>query len=197
MKLPIKLLKILKDKLKIARYNKIKSHNKSDKKRWSNKESLFENWDERTKLLANFVQPKTSVLEFGSARLVLPSFLPEGCIYYNSDLVKRNENTLVIDLNVEPLPELPFVDYVIFSGVLEYINHIDKVIAHTAAYTNNFLFSYATLNKYSSLDNRRINGWVSDYSLEELEKIFIDNDFTFTVIGEWNKQTLFHCIKKH
>lgn len=104
-----------------------KSQKQSDISRWSQEKSLFSSWDERTQLLANHILPESKVFEFGAAHLVLNEMIPKGCVYLHSDIVKRNEKTLVVDLN-KNLPELPQVDYIIFSGVLEYIFEVKNLI---------------------------------------------------------------------
>ena len=90
-----------------------KSSKQSDVNRWSQQKSLFSSWDERTQLLANQVLPESKVFEFGAARLVLNEMLPYGCTYLHSDIIKRNEDTLVLDLNKE-IPILPQVNYIVF-----------------------------------------------------------------------------------
>ncbi|MBV7268542.1 class I SAM-dependent methyltransferase [Winogradskyella luteola] len=166
----------------------------SDKNRWSKKKSLFESWDERTQLLANEVQPNSRVIEFGAARLVLEKMLPEGCTYYNSDIVKRDNSTIVLDLNIE-LPVIESVDYVIFSGVLEYIYKVERLLKHLSSYTDCIVFSYATTDMFPDNKVRHYNGWVSDLSLEQIKSIGTDLGWYCEIIGTWKNQTLFKFSK--
>lgn len=173
----------------------LKLTGKSDYKRWSKLETLLDSWDERTKILASFITPNSAVLEFGAGRQVLKSFLPEGCSYYHSDIVMRDEKTLVIDLN-EELPELPKVNYVVFSGVLEYVKDIEGVLKHCLKYSDTILFSYATLESFSNLTNRRVSGWISDLSEKEILQISSRNSHTCEVLTVWKNQTLYKYSKK-
>ena len=162
----------------------------SDYSRWKKKKAFHLNWDERTKILALYIRKNSRVFEFGAGRLSLREMLPQDCEYLHSDLVKRNEDTLVVDLN-KSLPEIPKVDFVVFSGVLEYVNDIETLIKHLAGKTNCFLFSYATLDKYNSVNFRRSQGWISDLSSEDIIRISKSITGQLEVIGEWNNQTLF------
>jgi hypothetical protein len=162
----------------------------TDLKRWSSQKALFSSWDERTQLLANKIKPNKTVFEFGAARLVLKEMLPDGSIYLHSDLVRRAEDTLVVDLNKE-LPILPQVDYIVFSGVLEYLFDIEKVLLHLNPKTSCFLFSYATVDNFSNISERREHGWVSDLSVCNLETIAIKLDKKLVHFGSWKSQHLF------
>ncbi|RKE97981.1 hypothetical protein [Ichthyenterobacterium magnum] len=171
-----------------------KSTKQSDVDRWSKDKSLFASWDERTQLLANHVQPNSIVFEFGAARLVLKNMLPEGCTYLHSDIVSRNEDTLVVDLNKE-LPQIPNVDYVIFSGVLEYIFEVEALIKHLSEFTNHFVLSYAVTNHFKEKTDRRFHGWVSDLSEADLFAIAHKFQLKSKIIGTWKKQVLFQFSK--
>lgn len=172
----------------------LKLTNKSDYSRWSQKASLFESWDERTKILASFIKPDSVVFEFGAARLVLRDFIPDNCTYIHSDIVARNESTLVIDLNKNH-PELPVSDYIVFSGVLEYINDVEKVLNYCSNFTTEILFSYAIRENFSNLETRRFNGWVSDLSENDLKEISARLQWKLEKIKNWKGQVLYSLKK--
>lgn len=173
----------------------LKITKRSDFIRWSKQESLFSSWDERTILLSEQIKPNSIVLEFGAAKLFLKEHLPKNCNYLHSDLVRRNEETIVIDLN-KILPDLPFSNYMVFSGVLEYIFDVKLIIKHCSKYTDHLLISYATLDKFPNINNRRYNGWVSDMKEFEFIKLADEINFEVKVIGIWKNQTLYHLTKK-
>jgi len=166
----------------------------SDYQRWSQSKSLLSSWDERSLLLAKQVQPRSVVFEFGAARFILRDALPEGCTYLHSDIVSRNEDTLVVDLNKE-LPQIPKVDYVIFSGVLEYIFEVQTLLNHLSSFTSHIVFSYATTDAFLETKTRRFHGWVSDLSELDIVDIAKTLHYECEIIGHWKKQTLFHFIK--
>lgn len=184
-------------KNRYAKYKRIyitiskKRSKTSDIERWSQKNSLFSSWNDRTQMLANQIEPNSKVLEFGSAKLVLKHMLPKGCHYYNSDIVSRDKDTLVVDLNKE-LPQVLCVDYIVFSGVLEYLFEVQSVLKHLSQFTDNFIFSYATTNAFSVISNRRLNGWASDLSESDIESFADALEMKFEIMGHWKQQTLYH-----
>ncbi len=121
----------------------LKRDGRSDTGRWSDPSNLNESWDVRTAALAKFVPPGSSVLEFGAGRRVLPRYLPAGCQYTPSDLVDRGPGTLVCDLNAAQLPLFPEHDVAVFSGVLEYVLDMDRLLDHLAPTCRIIVASYA------------------------------------------------------
>jgi hypothetical protein len=168
----------------------LKAFGISDYKRWSKTSTLLQNWDERTIMLAEQITPNSKVLEFGAGRLVLKDYLPRNCTYYNSDIVKRNEQTLVIDLNKE-LPELSKVDFIVFSGVLEYVKDVEHLLEHCSRYTKTILLSYAVTDHFSNSKNRRVSGWISDLSEDDIEAIARKLKMNWSFLNVWKGQRLF------
>ena len=172
---------------------KLKKKNKSDIERWRKASELHENWDDRTRILASMIKPNSAVIEFGAGALSLKELIPETCSYTASDIVSRAPGVLVCDLN-EGIPfELTPFDTAIFSGVLEYVFDIDKVFYQLNNSIDKILLSYAC--KEISNANRLRNGWLSDYSRMELEKIFKKYDYKVIDYREWKNQSIFNLIK--
>lgn len=163
---------------------------KSDVDRWKQKKWLFDDWNERTKIMAQWIKPNSRVLEFGAAKLALKQFLPEGVIYTPSDIVDRGEGTLVCDLNTN-IPEFKHQDVIFFSGVLEYIYDVPKLIANLSHKTNRFIISYGTFDMFISLKHRKINGWVNAYTNDEILDIFKNNNFKLIKTDTWRKQNIY------
>ena len=164
--------------------------NKSDVDRWKQKKWLFDDWNERTKIMAHWIKPNSNVLEFGAAKLALKQFLPEGVIYTPSDIVDRGEGTLVCDLN-QLIPEIKHQDIIFFSGVLEYIYDTPNLIVNLSNKTNRFIISYGTFDMFNSLKHRKINGWVNAYTNDEILTIFKNNNFELIETDTWRKQTIY------
>jgi hypothetical protein len=122
-----------------------KAFGKSDYQRWGDKQGLSPDWDSRTKQIANLISPGASVIEFGAGRLALKNFLPENCSYTPSDLVDRGHNTIICDLNSDTLPQFQLHDVAVFSGVLEYVNDLPKLILHLSNYVNVILAPYSVM----------------------------------------------------
>lgn len=176
------------------KYRLLKLFGHSDAKRWSKSSSFYESWDERTKKLVTVIPEKSRVLEFGAGRLVVEDVLPNSCEYFHSDIVKRREDTIVLDLNKE-LIILPEVDYIIFSGVLEYVKDVNNVLVHCTQFTQHILLSYAICDEFLTKRERRQNGWISDLYHQDLINIARNVDCDVVVLGEWNKQRLYQLSK--
>lgn len=171
-----------------------RSFKQTNVNRWSQEKHLFKSWDERTQFLANQIVPNSIVFEFGAAKLALKEMLPKGCKYLHSDIVKRNEATIVADLN-KILPDLPQVDYIVFSGVLEYVFEVKDLLIHLSQFTNHFVFSYAVTDTFQEKGKRRFNGWVSDLSEADVIAIAEDLHWKSNIVGTWRNQSLFQFSK--
>lgn len=148
----------------------------SDVSRWADMRNLSEGWDSRTIQLAQMVPPGSHVLEFGAGRRTLERHLPAGCSYTPCDLVDRGPNTVVCDLNSPTYPVFPAHDVAMFSGVLEYIQDIPRLVAHLSSHSPIIIASYAGWldNGLSEKLDRRSMGWVNDLTSEEFLRIFTD-----------------------
>ncbi len=166
----------------------------SDAKRWAPIHSLHPSWDNRTKILASYIPTNSNIIEFGAGRLVLKKYLPQNCNYTPSDLTDRGPGTIVLDLNAKQLPEFEHYDYAVFSGVLEYVNNVPKLIKHLSNYVEAFAFSYASKDKFPK--DRGYHGWVNQFSEAELIAILNGNNYQLEKRGEWKNQTLFVFQKK-
>ena len=187
---PIRKIRKLIEPLRRARETSIrKSQNGSDFDRWSPEESLSSDWDPRTIQIATLVENHCSVLEFGAGRMVLKDHLPENCSYTPSDMVDRGDGTIVCDLNGSSLPELPECDYAVFSGVLEYVNDLSRLVGHLEKSFRGVIASYAILETNGG--NRRKHGWVSDYTSEEFVALFANVRFEAVHREDWDSQRIF------
>ncbi|MBA3010527.1 MAG: class I SAM-dependent methyltransferase [Proteobacteria bacterium] len=166
----------------------------SDYKRWVSVENLSTSWDSRTEQIAKLIDNGTSVIEFGAGRLVLKVCLPDGCSYTPSDIVDRGSGTIICDLNREPLPNLQQYDLAVFSGVLEYVNDVPRLILYLSNYVDVIIASYAVTDLNES--NRRTQGWVNDFSSMRFIELFENDGFQCHHIEEWKKQLIYKFRKK-
>jgi hypothetical protein len=82
-------------------------------------------WQYRAYTAAAWIPQNSIVLDLGCGDMALEKELPSGCTYIPSDIVARDERTIVCNLNKQHLPELK-VTHVTVLGVLEhliYYNH--------------------------------------------------------------------------
>ncbi len=182
--------------IKIIKTYLRKLFNTSDFNRWKKISSFNEEWDERTIQMSNFIKPNTSVIEFGAGRMVLKKHLPTDCSYTPSDIVDRDGDTIVLDLNRQELPIFKNYDYAIFSGVLEYVNNVDKLISHLSPCIDTFIVSYAIVKENDSILKRGIHGWVNHFTEDEFIKLFTDNGYKLTKDSFWKDQKIYVLKKK-
>jgi hypothetical protein len=166
-----------------------KGTGKSDFYRWKKNNELKRDWDERTALIAGLIPDSVSIIEFGAGNMTLKEHLKPDCSYTPSDLVKRCESTFVYDLNSTDLPDHDNFDYAVFSGVLEYVNDLERLARHLSTHVKFVLASYALIEHNKK--NRRANGWVNDYSSTELTRIFNNAGFKLIHSARWRNQTIF------
>jgi len=163
---------------------------KSDIERWSLNEELYEDWDERTKILGDYIYPKAAILEFGAGNMVLKNYLKNYSKYTPSDILKRYEETVVCDLNEPISVDLSEYDTIVFSGVLEYVYDIENVFRQIKSHTQQIVLSYCCSDIVKL--TREKNGWLSDYTRSELEQIFKMYDFEIENYTEWRQQSIYN-----
>jgi hypothetical protein len=166
---------------------------RSDKERWAERSNLHESWDERTRLIASRIEPDSRVLEFGAGRLVLEAMLPPGCRYTPSDIVARDERTVVCDLNRYPLPDLGRHDVIVFSGVLEYVSDLPRLLRELSPLAPRILASYAVYKRPAAAELllRRSHGFMTDYNEEELLAVFRQAGYHPSESFDWKAQRIF------
>ena len=163
---------------------------KADYQRWGNRYDLLRDWDSRTQKSANLIKPGTSIIEFGAGRLVLSTFLPPSCSYTPSDLVDRGSETIICDLNSDLLPQFKLYDVAVFSGVLEYIEDVPRLIFHLSNCAIVIIASYA-VSDFNRQSNRYDQGWINNYSIVQFIDIFESAGFLCDYTELWRSQVIF------
>jgi len=155
--------------------------------RWFN---CNESYDERIKIMAEIIQPNSTVLDIGCGKEALRKYIPNTVKYYGCDLVKRSDDTIVCDFNRGIYPPIKRYDYVFCSGVLEYINDLEHFLNTIKNYGECLIVSYAP--KTTDIDDRIRSGWVNHYTYNELVDLF--NQLGYWVITEttWKNQNIFY-----
>lgn len=163
----------------------------NQQERWSNINNHDAEWDERTRIIAKWIEPGSSVLEFGSGREQLKTLLPEGCTYQPSDIAKHSENTLVCDLN-EGFPTLTQTyDVIIFSGVSEYIYDLESLLKNIRAHCKRCIATYTYTEQLDCIASRIQHGWVTHYPQHKVLGMIERTGFTILATEHWRYQTLY------
>jgi len=171
-----------------------KASRRSDRARWTDSSNLLTDWDSRTQRIAELIKPNSSVLEFGAGRMVLKQYLPDNCTYTPSDIVARGKDTLICDLNSTELPRFPPHDIAVFSGVLEYIHDVPRLISHLSKSVTMIVASYAVTDFNPS--ERYAQGLVNNYSSDEIIALFEKNGFFRVHSEQWQSQIIYTFRRK-
>jgi len=158
--------------------------------------AAYDNWDERTRLIAGLIPPGSGVIEFGAGRRQLEQYLDPSCSYVPSDLVSRGEGTIVLDLNSRPLPNLGRrFDVSVLAGVLEYIQRLPSFAIWLASISDTVIASYTparsrprSLGRLRERYARAGAGWVNSYSEQELLEIFANAGLQAAEIVDWHTE---------
>lgn len=141
-------------------------------------------------MLGNHIKLNSKVIEFGAGNNFLCDYLDNSIQYTPSDIFKRNEDTLVCDLN-DPSTYLDLTNYdvAVFSGVFEYIYDIDEVFNYLKDEIPQINMSYCCSDIIKT--DRLKSGWLSDYTLDELKTIFKKYDYSIKNYELWRNQSIF------
>ena len=167
---------------------------KTDFARWIDTSNYDAEWEERIQLISRVVPKHTRVIEFGAGKRQLESYLDPTCTYFPSDLVARGGNTIVLDLNSRPLPDLSHLklDVAVFAGVLEYISDLDSVVLWLSRQVAMCIASYGcahtrpkTIGRFTETIRRTAAGWINTFAEDALVRTFGTGGFILTETHDW------------
>jgi hypothetical protein len=148
--------------------------------------SAFDDWQERTEIIAALIPSGAAVIEFGAGGRILERYLDPSCRYTPSDVVSRGSDTIVLDLNSRPLPDLSRnqFDVAIFAGVLEYISDLRSFGSWLNCQVPAFIASYGcatsrprSLARIRESFRRAGAGWTNSLTETELVGLFAETKF--------------------
>jgi hypothetical protein len=178
----------------------------TDVSRWADA-NAFDDWDQRTRLIADLIPAGASVIEFGAGRRLLENHLDPSSTYVPSDIVSRGPDTIVLDLNRRPLPDLGRrFDVAVLAGVLEYIHKLPSFAIWLASTADAVIASYTpaktrprSLRRLRERYARAGAGWVNSFSEAELLEIFAAAGLRPTRVLDWRTdegdERIFHCLR--
>lgn len=153
------------------RRKEVITQRKTDVERWSDPRQLEEFWAKRAEIAATLVTPGSTVLDLGCGSMALEKLLPPGCQYIPCDMVRRDERTLVCDLNSGVFPQVKEATVITVLGVLEYIYEPEPFIKKLYDYRLPIIISYIPTDS-GIYPDRPAMGWVNHLSWQELAAIF-------------------------
>ena len=177
----------------------------TDTRRWSDAQSFDTEWEQRSVIVAQAISPNSRVIDFGAGRRTLERYLDRTCTYIPADLASRGNDTIVVDLNTRPLPDLSSVgaDVGVLAGVIEYIADVPSFCRWLADQLQTCVVSYGCIEEGASyLQRRRLDwtrmksGWRNSFTERELLSIFSAEGFMLARRELWVTETGSECIFK-
>jgi hypothetical protein len=151
------------------------------KKNWRKVHHFPQEWSNRTRIAADLIENKWSVIEFGAGEGSLGKILSHDTFYLPTDLIKRKDVFEIVDLD-HPLNLSQKFDVGVAMGVLEYLNDLNFSLHEISRNVPNFITTYCCSNyRFVRLKSlRRYLGWKNHLSETEFEKILKESGFTIS-----------------
>lgn len=122
-----------------------------------------------------------SVIDYGAGEMFLKTLLANNVKYTPIDYIKRNEETMLVDLNDGLFPDIQS-DVTVLSGILEFLTSTNKLLEHVCKRTKRkLILSYMTLDKFSNINDRRASAYINDYTEKDLIEKIEKHGFTLKV----------------
>lgn len=165
----------------------------TDLKRWRDNISSPPPWDDRNAIIARHIDAGGSVLDLGAGAQTLPKYLKSRNIYTPCDLIKASPDCIVCNFNQNQYPQIERqFDFVICSGLLEYIKEPLTFLKRIKPYGGIIILSYCPIENYSFKTVSRIfHGWFNHLSRRQLEEIFTQAGYTWQLIDKWQDQLIY------
>jgi hypothetical protein len=136
-----------------------------------------EEWRNRASAAAVWLTAASSVVDLGCGSMKLEECLRPEQIYMPVDLVKRDERTLVLDLNRSlDIARLPDADACAMLGFLEYSYVPDELIAALRLRYQQVVATFSVLSGETP-EWRLEQGWVNHFTLSEVPRLFVRHGF--------------------
>lgn len=118
-----------------------------------------------------------SVADYGAGKMFLQEYLAPDVKYFPIDYIRRNEQTILCDLNVGDFPKIQ-ADATVCSGVLEFICTAEKLLEHVCDNTSKIvILSYLTIDRFPDISGRRASAYISDLSDKQIVDLMLEKDF--------------------
>jgi hypothetical protein len=156
-------------------------------------------WDERNRIIATLIPEASSVVDLGAGAQTLKRYLKSGCEYQPCDIVKSSPDIIVCDFNSGIYPSLSRrYDYVVCSGVFEYMRHPSQFLSNIRQYGKRIILSYNAAGPAIATFYRLANGWVNHLTSQQLEALFSTSGLDWKLIcRQNNSETIYELKSKH
>lgn len=166
---------------------------RTHKRRWAKVAKQDPPWDARNRLIVSFIPENSSVVDIGSGAMTIKRHLKPACRYQPCDVVQSTPEVILCDFNAAVYPALTEkYDYVICSGVLEYIKDPADFLFRVSRFGKKVLLSYNPLLEGQTKLYRLGNNWVNHLKRPELENLIKGAGLTFELLNVSTDQELLY-----
>lgn len=146
-------------------------------------------WERRAAIVGPLLADCDSVADLGCGVMLLRGHLRPGTRYVPVDIVARDQDTVVVDLNRQPPPKLD-VDGWAAVGLLEYLFDVPALLLELSG-------TLVTSYNVTDLTNqdRLSNAWVNDYDTAGLEAVFADTGWTIVARETLGRQRIWKLTR--
>lgn len=149
--------------------------------RWADTQAMKGLWTNRAERVGRAIPAGARVLDLGCGAMEVEGFLPPGCVYLPSDVVKRDGRTRLCDYARGQFPAPGALggapDRVTVLGVIEYMPRPAAFLRALRQYDARVLISYALLDQ-APLLNREDKDWVNHLTRREFREMAAAAGFT-------------------
>lgn len=140
--------------------------------RWLNLSSeKTDHWMHRAKQAILLLGEAQSVVDLGCGTMAIEPLLSKGVRYIPVDVVRRDERTLIVDLNHKIFPEIK-AEAMVGLGILEYIHDVAWLLSELALRYKSIVLSYNCAELFANIKEREGHGWVNNMTTKELEFVY-------------------------
>ncbi len=148
--------------------------------RWRELElSTSKAWFHRSRRAAKWLEDAGSVADLGCGHMLFESCLRSDQTYIPVDFLARDDRTVVVDFNREPLPKLAATHFVAL-GLFEYLYDLEGFLRSLRSGFEAGVASFYTKRPEVPQARRLSNGWVNHQSDEEFRRLLGDAGFTIS-----------------
>jgi hypothetical protein len=132
----------------------------TDFERWRDPKQLEAAWEARASIAAQLILSGMRVADIGCGAMHLEAHLLFGCTYAPSDIVERDDRTVIVDLNAGQFPDtyLHEADLCVMLGVWEYLYVPARTFAALAHGEKPLVISYCAAELSPQIDRRALAG---------------------------------------
>jgi hypothetical protein len=156
---------------------------------WTSGSEFDEAWKRRIARMASLITVPGVVADFGCGMMWLETMLSPRNSYLPIDFVRRDDRTLVLDLNTDTLEGI-HADVAFLSGVMEYVKDLGGFARRLQDRGfRQIIASYCTLDDHPDMKLRQALNWRSHLSLDALTALFRDR-YDLTTVDHVSGDTI-------